>query len=584
MLRLLRYLNAKEWCFLGLCVGLIVTMVWLELEIPNYMKSITNLLQTPGDQTSKILTEGLWMLGCALGVMAVTVVMKFFSAYVSAQFGKRLRKDLYVIVQDMSMHSTKKFSVPSLITRTTNDITQVQMVLSMGLQPIIYAPVMAIWGITVVAGKSWQWSVATAVAVFVMVLVMVVIFALVFKKFKIIQKQTDELNKVSRENLVGVRVVRAYNAENYQSEKFETVNEKLTKTNKFANKVMAVISPAMTLILSGLTLAIYWLGAIIINNASGIIEQVSLFSDMVVFSSYAMYIVMAFMMLAMVFIIVPRAQVSANRINAVLNTKPEMSDGGVDVNAITTKGKLEFRNVDFRYPDAKEECLEGISFVANKGETIAIIGSTGSGKTSLINLIPRIYDATNGEVLVDDVNVKDYKFTDLYNKIGYVSQSAVILSGTIKENIALGQGLLPSSDEEVNKAIAVAQAKEFIEKIDEGVDFAISQGGKNLSGGQKQRISIARAISRNPEFLIMDDSFSALDYKTDKKLRKELRDTLADATKIIVAQRIGTIKDADLILVLEKGKLVGKGKHKELLQSCKAYQEIALSQLSKEEL
>ena len=584
MLKIFKYLRKREWLFICASLVFIVLQVFLDLKLPDFMKEITALVQTEGSQMRAIWTAGGWMLLCALGSVIASVTVGYFAAKVAASLAKRLREMTFDKTLSFSMEEIGGFSTASLITRSTNDITQIQTVVAMGLQAIVKAPILAAWAIVKIWGKSWQWTALTGGAVVLLLLIVgtTVLFAL--PKFKIIQKLTDKLNQVTREHLTGLRVVRAYNAEGYQEEKFEKVNKALTGTNLFTNRIMAIMQPGMSLIMSGLSLGIYWIGAYLISSA-GTAAQLTLFSDMVVFTSYATQIVMAFMMLTMIFILLPRATVSANRISEVLETKPTLLGGAVSASDTARKGSVELRNVSFKYPDAEEYVLENVSFTAEKGETVAVIGSTGSGKSTLINLIPRFYDATEGEVLIDGVNVKDYTQEALHNKLGYVPQRAVLFSGTVKTNIAYGDngGAVPTA-EEISKAAQIAQGAEFIERMDSGYDAPISQGGTNVSGGQKQRIAIARAVCKNPEIFIFDDSFSALDYKTDRTLRSVLKEETADATKLIVAQRIGTIRDADKIIVLDEGKMVGMGTHDELMETCEVYQEIAYSQLSKEEL
>ncbi len=581
MLRLLKYLNKKEWLAIAGCLALILGMVWLELEIPEFMKEITLLLQNGGG-TGDILTQGAYMLLCALAAGGLAVVVKFFSTKVGTSLGARLRSNVYSIVQDMSLKEVNKFSVSSLITRTTNDVHQVQSFISMGLQPMLRAPIMAVWALCIILGKGWQWSVATGVAVGILIISFILLFIFVLPKTKVIQKQNDELNRVTRDNLMGVRVVRAYNAEGYEEAKFEKSNDKIMKTNLSINRALAFLSPLMTLIMSGLNLAIYWLGAYVING-SAMVQRPEVFGEMIVFSSYAMQIILAFVIFALIFIMYPRAEVAGKRISQVLNTKSSIVSGDQSFDDLAT-GEIEFKNVSFKYDESgKEYCLKNLSFKASRGDTVAIIGATGSGKTTLVNLISRLYDVTEGEILIDGKNIKDINLKSLHNKIGYVPQKAVLFAGDIASNLKFGE-VQKKESLTVDKALEIAQAKDFVEKKEEGTSSSVSQAGVNFSGGQKQRISIARALYRNPEFLILDDSFSALDYKTDKKLRQSLKKEFANTTTFIVAQRIGTIKDADLILVLEDGEIVGKGNHETLLKTCKEYKEIALSQLSKEEL
>ncbi len=584
MIKLLKNLTKKEWFLALISLILIIVQVWLELKMPDYMSEITVLVQTEGSKMSDIIKNGAYMLGCAFGSLVSAVIVGYLVATVAASFSKSVRKKLFDKVEDLAMSEVKGFSTSSLITRTTNDITQVQMLVAMGLQLMIKAPITAIWAITKILNKSWQWSMTTGIAVLILLTVISILTIIVMPRFKIVQKLTDKINGVTRENLTGIRVVRAFNAEIYQENKFEDVNTKLTNQQMYNQKKFAIMQPVMYLVMYFLTLAIYFIGAYLIRDAS-MVNKLGLFGDMVVFSSYAMQVIMSFLMLAMIFMMSPRAQVSANRINEVLDTDITIKDGNINTNKTNEVGTVEFKNVSFKYPDADEYLLKNISFKANKGETVAFIGSTGSGKSTLINLVPRFYDATEGEVLVDGVNVKDYTQEFLHNKIGYVPQKAVMFNGTVNSNIAYGDnGKGEISEEKIKKAIEVAQGKEFVEKMNEKYDTHIAQGGTNVSGGQKQRLAIARAIARNPEIYIFDDSFSALDYKTDSLLRKALKEYTKDATSLIVAQRIGTIMNADKIIVLEDGVSVGMGTHKELLKNCDVYKEIALSQLSKEEL
>lgn len=584
MVKIFKYLKAKEWTLIVASIVFIVGQVYLDLKLPDYMAKITTLVQTEGSKTSEIWTAGGKMLLCALGSMILAVIVGYFAARVATSLSKELRKGVFDKTLSFSMEEINSFSIASLITRSTNDITQIQQTVAMGLQVMIKAPILAIWAILKITGKSWEWSVATGVAVIVLLIMIGNLIIFVLPKFKIVQKLTDHLNRVTREGLTGIRVVHAYNAQQYQGEKFEKVNKNLTDTNLFVNRLMALMQPGMGLIMSGLTLSIYWIGAHLISNAGGM-DRIGLFSDMVVFSSYAMQVVMAFMLLSMTFILLPRAAVSVARVNEVLNTPQTIMEGAMQSSPKGIEGEIELRNVSFKYPNAEDYVLKDISFTAHKGETVALIGSTGSGKSTLINLIPRFYDATEGEVLVDGINVKEYTHEALYKKLGYVSQKAVLFTGTVKSNVAYGDnGQTLSTDEEIKKAVEIAQGQEFVEKMDGHYEAAIAQGGTNLSGGQKQRLSIARAVNRNPEIFIFDDSFSALDYKTDRQLRSTLKKETKGATSLIVAQRIGTIKDADKIIVLDEGKIVGMGKHSELLKTCNTYQEIAYSQLSKEEL
>ena len=584
MLKLIKNFTKKEWILALICLVLVVTQVWLELKMPDYMSEITKLVQTEGSQMKDILVNGGYMLTCALGSLVAAVITGYITSRISSNFSKTIRKKLFNKVEDLAMQEVKQFSTSSLITRTTNDITQIEMLIAMGLQLLIKAPITAIWAITKILNKSWQWSAITAVAVAILMTTIAIIMVIVLPRFKKVQKLIDKLNGVTRENLTGIRVVRAFNAEQYQEEKFDKANNNLTNQQLFNQKVFAVMQPMMYIIMKMVILSIYYVGAYLIKDA-GMADKISLFGDMVVFSSYAMQVIMSFLMLAMIFMMLPRAQVSANRINEVLDTEISIKDGKINTKTNNEVGTVEFKNVSFKYPDADEYLLKDISFKANKGDTVAFIGSTGSGKSTLINLIPRFYDATEGEVLVDGINVKNYTQEFLHDKIGYVPQKAVMFNGTVKSNISYGDnGKEKPTDEQIKKAIEVAQGTEFVEKMDGQYDAHMAQGGTNVSGGQKQRLSIARAIARNPEIYIFDDSFSALDYKTDSVLRKELKKYTSDATSLIVAQRIGTIMNADQIVVLDNGVIVGKGTHKELLKTCEVYKQIALSQLSKEEL
>ena len=585
MFKLLKNLGKKEWLLALICLVLIVGQVWLELKMPDYMSKITVLVQTEGSQMSEIVQNGAYMLACALGSLLSSIIVGYFISKIAATFSMNTRKKLFTKVEDLAMNEVKKFSTSSLITRTTNDITQIQMFVAMGLQLMVKSPITAVWAITKILNKSWQWSAITAVAVVILLGVIGTLMAIVLPRFKIVQKLIDKINGVTRENLTGIRVVRAFNAEKYQEDKFEDANDKLTKQQLFNQKTFSVLSPVMYLVMYFLTLAIYFVGAYLIKDA-GMGDKITLFGDMVVFSSYAMQVIMSFLMLAMIFMMLPRAQVSASRINEVLDTDITVKDGKVNKNTTNEVGTVEFKNVSFKYPDGDEYLLKDISFKANKGETVAFIGSTGSGKSSLVNLIPRFYDATEGEVLVDGINVKEYTQEFLHDKIGYVSQRAVMFNDSVNNNVSYGDnGKGKISEEKIKEAVEVAQGKDFVEKMDDGYETNISQGGTNLSGGQKQRISIARAIARDPEIYIFDDSFSALDYKTDSVLRKKIKEyTKGEATILIVAQRIGTIMNADKIIVLDEGKIAGMGTHKELLENCEVYKQIALSQLSKEEL
>ena len=584
MFKLLKNLQKKDWILIVISFILIFAQVWLELKMPDYMSQITKLVQTPGSQMSEILTNGGYMVGCALGSLLAAVVTGYFISGISSSFSMNVRKKLFNKVEDLSMQEIKQFSTSSLITRTTNDITQMEMVIAMGLQLLIKAPITVIWAITKILNKGWQWSVATSVGVVVLMLTVGILTVIVMPRFKIVQKLIDKINGVTRENLTGIRVVRAFNAEEYQQEKFEEVNTRLTNQQLFNQKAFAVLQPMIYLVMHVLTLSIYYIGAILIKDAT-FQSKISLFGDMIVFSSYAIQVIMSFLMLAMIFMMFPRAEVSANRVNEVLDTNSSIKPGKLNKDTSKEKGTVEFKNVSFKYPDADEYLLENISFKVNKGETVAFIGSTGSGKSTLISLVPRFYDATEGEVLVDGINVKEYSEEILNNKIGFVPQKAVMFNGTVSTNVAYGDnGKGKKTEKKIKEAIYVAQGKEFVEKMDDGYNSHIAQGGTNVSGGQKQRLAIARAIARDPEIYIFDDSFSALDYKTDSILRKELKKYTKEATSLIVAQRIGTILNADKIIVLDDGKCVGMGTHKELLKNCEVYKQIALSQLSEKEL
>lgn len=584
MIKLLKNLPKRNWLMMLFAIGFVVLQVWLDLTIPDYMADITALVQTDGSKMADIMAAGGKMLLCAFGSLAATVVVAIISSRIASDFSAVLRAKLFNKVQGFSMEEIGRFSTASLITRSTNDVTQVQMFVTMGFQVLIKAPILAIWAVCKISAKSWQWTFSTGVAVAVLLIIVGLCVSIALPKFKKLQELTDDINRVTRENITGINVVRAYNAEKYQESKFETANNNLTKTQLFTSRTMSFMMPGIQLIMSGLPLAIYWIGAYLINKAD-MMSKITLFSDMVTFSSYAMQIVMAFMMMVMVFIILPRASVAAKRINEVLDTEATIEDGGKDIKDSGIRGEIEFKNVNFKYPDAEDYVLSDISFSVKKGETLAIIGATGCGKSTVINLIPRFYDVTEGEVLVDGVNVKDYKQKELRNKIGYVSQKATLFGGTVKSNIAYGDnGKDGFMESDIVDSVYVAQASEFVEKMGEGYDSYIAQGGGNLSGGQKQRLSIARAVCRHPEIFIFDDSFSALDYRTDRALRSALKKECADATKIIVAQRIGTIRDADKIIVLENGTIAGMGKHDELMKNCEVYRQIAYSQLSKEEL
>ncbi len=582
MFKILKNLNKKQKVLIIFSIILICLQVWLELKMPDYMATITTLVETEGSKMIDIIKNGSMMLLCALGSLTTSILTGYLLAYVTCNFSLNVRKNIFKKVEELSTHDIKEFSTSSLITRTTNDVTQIEMFLGMGLQLLIKSPITAVWAVTKILNKSWEWSTITGIAVLILLSVVAVLIAVVVPKFKIIQKLTDKINNVTRENITGVRVIRAFNAENYQENKFSKVNKDLMSTHLFTQTRMAIIQPTMYLVLNGLTLTIYFVGAILIKNAM-FANKLTLFGNMIVFSAYAMQVIASFLMLAMIFMILPRAEVSAKRINEVLEKEPSIKEGNFD-GETKEKGTVEFRDVSFRYPDADEYILKDIDFKANKGETVAFIGMTGSGKSTLINLIPRLYDATVGEVLVDGVNVKEYKEEALNNKIGYVSQKAVLFDGDVNFNVSFGESKKEITDKKIKEAIKVAQAKDFVEDMDDKYESHIASSGTNISGGQKQRLSIARAIARDPEIYIFDDSFSALDYKTDSTLRKELNEYTKDATVLIVAQRIGTIMNADKIIVLNNGEVAGTGTHKELLKTCKIYKEIALSQLTEEEL
>ena len=583
MFKLLKNLTKKEIVYAIICIALVTVHVWLELKVPDYMSGITQLVQTEGSKMSQILEQGAYMMGCALLSLICNIIVGYVAARVASSFSATLRRKIFEKVQKMSTREINKFSTSSLITRTTNDVTQVEMVIGMGLQGMVKAPVMAVSAVMKILNKGFEWSILVACCVSILLLVVATLTVIVIPRFKIVQKLIDNINGVTRENLSGIRVIRAFNAEKYQTKKFGKVNDELTGMQLFNQRCFSIMDPAMYLVMHALTLGIYVIGAVLIQNA-GMLDKITLFSNMVVFSSYGMHVIMSFLVLSMIFMMLPRAQISANRINEVLVEEISISDGEFDGDT-KEEGTVEFKNVSFKYPDADEYVLKDISFKVNKGETIAFIGSTGSGKSTLINLIPRFYDATDGEVLVDGVNVCEYKQEALYNKLGYVSQKAVMFTGSVSENVSYGNnGKGEITDAKIKEAIMVAQGKDFVEKMENKYDSHIARGGTNVSGGQKQRLSIARAIARDPEIYIFDDSFSALDYKTDAILRKELRKYTKDATVMIVAQRIGTIINADKIVVLDEGNCVGIGTHKELLKSCNVYKEIALSQLSKEEL
>ena len=584
MLKLLKDFTKKDYLIIFIIILLIIFQVWLDLRLPDYMSQITVLVQSEGSQMSEILEQGGYMLFCAGGSLVSAIIVGYLASLLSASFSRTLMKKLFEKVENFGMEEINKFSTSSLITRTTNDVTNIQMFISMGLQMLIKAPITAVWAVLKILNKSWQWSAVTGVAVLFLLVTVSILMFLVLPRFKRVQSLIDNINGLTRENLTGLRVVRAFNAEEYQQDKFEVGNKELTGTQLFNQRAMALMSPVMYLIMNLVTLAIYVVGSHLID-AAGMADKITLFGNMVVFSSYAMQVIASFLMLAVIFIMYPRASVSADRIAEVLDSRAHIKDGNINTDTTDKKGEIEFKNVSFKYPDGDEYVLKNISFTAKKGETVAIIGSTGSGKTTLINLIPRFYDVTEGEVLVDGVNVKDYSQNFLHNKLGYVPQRAVMFSGSVNYNVSYGdngKGEIP--EEKIKKAISIAQATDFVEKMPEKYESHIAQGGTNISGGQKQRLAIARAIARSPEIYIFDDSFSALDYKTDFMLRDEFNKYTKDSTNIIVAQRIGTILNADKIIVLENGECVGMGTHKELLENCKVYQEIAYSQLSKEEL
>lgn len=584
MLKLLNNFTKKDWLLILISLLLIVFQVWLDLKLPDYMAEITKLVQTEGSTMSAVLEQGGYMLLCAGGSLISAIAVGYLISIISASFSMNLRKNIFEKVEDFSMEQIKKFSTSSLITRTTNDITNIQIFISMGLQLLIKAPITAVWAVLKILNKSWQWSVLTGIAVLTLLVCILILMVIVMPRFKRVQKLIDNINGLTRENLTGIRVVRAFNAEKYQEDKFEDGNKNLTNTQLFNQRTMSAMSPVIYLVMNGLMLSIYFVGSNLIESAN-MLDKLPIFSNMVVFSSYAMQVIMSFLLLAMIFIMYPRAKVSSDRISEVLDTDSSIKDGNVDTDKTDKKGEVEFKNVSFKYPDGDEYVLKNISFTAKKGETVAIIGSTGSGKTTLINLIPRFYDVTEGTVLVDGIDVKDYNQEFLHNKLGYVPQKAVMFDGSVNYNVTYGDnGKEKISEDKIKKAVAVAQAKEFVEKMPEAYESHIARGGTNISGGQKQRLAIARAIARDPEIYIFDDSFSALDYKTDYTLREELNKYTKNSTNIIVAQRIGTILNADKILVLENGECVGQGTHKELLENCSVYQEIAYSQLSKEEL
>lgn len=584
MIKLLKKMGKREVLMAVLCALLVLGQVYFDLTLPDYMTDLTMMLNTAGSETSDILNVGLKMLGCTLASAALAIVCGYLSAKTASGFSYTIREKLFNHVMDMGSEEMQDFSIPSLITRTTNDITQIQMIVSMGLQMIIKSPIMAVWAVIKILGKSWELSAVTAAFVVVICVFVLAVMATCIPRFRIVQKLTDKINRVARENLTGINVVHAFNAEKYQNDKFDVPSKEMMNTQLKNQRMFALMMPVMNIGMNGLTLAIYWLGAVLIQQIAltAVQDRITLFSNVVVFSTYATYVVMSFMMLVMIFMMLPAAQVSAERINEVLERDVNIKEGSVSKGR--EQGTVEFKNVSFRYPHASEDELSNISFKIEKGQTLAIIGATGSGKTTLISLIPRFYDATEGEVLVDGVNVKNYKFDTLYDKLGYVTQKAVLFAGSIRENVFFGESAAPESDEELKNAIELSQTEEFVDKLPDGTEHMISQMGRNVSGGQKQRLSISRALSRKPEILVFDDSFSALDYKTDAKLREGLNEKLGDTTKIIVAQRISTIRHADKIIVLDRGEAVGMGTHEELMKNCDVYKEIALSQLSAAEL
>lgn len=584
MIKLLKKMGKREVLMAVLCALLVLGQVYFDLTLPDYMTDLTMMLNTAGSETSDILNVGLKMLGCTLASAALAIVCGYLSAKTASGFSYTIREKLFNHVMDMGSEEMQDFSIPSLITRTTNDITQIQMIVSMGLQMIIKSPIMAVWAVIKILGKNWELSAVTAAFVVVICVFVLAVMATCIPRFRIVQKLTDKINRVARENLTGINVVHAFNAEKYQNDKFDVPSKEMMNTQLKNQRMFALMMPVMNIGMNGLNLAIYWLGAVLIQQIAltAVQDRITLFSNVVVFSTYATYVVMSFMMLVMIFMMLPAAQVSAERINEVLERDVNIKEGSVSEGR--EQGTVEFKNVSFRYPHASEDELSNISFKINKGQTLAIIGATGSGKTTLISLIPRFYDATEGEVLVDGVNVKNYKFDTLYDKLGYVTQKAVLFAGSIRENVFFGESAAPETDEELKNAIELSQAEEFVDKLPDGTEHMISQMGRNVSGGQKQRLSIARALSRKPEILVFDDSFSALDYKTDAKLREGLNEKLKDTTKIIVAQRISTIRHADKIIVLDRGEAVGMGTHEELMKNCNVYKEIALSQLSAAEL
>jgi len=584
MIKILKYLKPGEWLMAVISLGFIVAQVWLDLKSPDYMAEITTLVQTPGSAMRDIWVAGGMMLLCTLGSLLAAVIVGYFAAVIGSSLSRRLRKLLFDRVDSFSMEEINRFTTDSLITRSTNDITQVQMIIAMGLQLIIKAPITAAWAITKIAGKGLEWTMATGVAVLIMLITFILIMYFVMPKFRMMQSLIDNMNRVTRENLTGLRVVRAYNAEDYQESKFEQANDELTSTQLYTSRAMAIVMPIMTIIMSGISLSVFWIGAYLINAAEAV-DRLPIFSNMMVFSIYAMQVIMSFMMLMMIFAMLPRATVSAKRICEVLETEATIHEGSLPEGLPGLCGEVTFKNVGFKYPDAAKPVLNDISFTVRQGETIAFIGSTGSGKSTLVNLVPRFFDATEGEILIDGVNVREYKFDALYNKIGYVPQKAVIFKGTVSSNVAYGDnGRGEYSEDDIKTAVTIAQGTDIVGSMENGYNAETAQGGTNISGGQKQRLAIARAVCRKPEIYIFDDSFSALDYRTDRLLRTMLKEETKGVTSMIVAQRIGTIIDADQIIVLDEGKIVGTGKHKDLLKTCEIYKQIAASQLSEEEL
>ena len=583
MLKLIKNMRRKEKEMALLCLVFVVVQIYFDLRLPDYMTELTMLIKTSGT-TADIAAVGLKMLGCTAASAVLAIACGFLAAKTASGFSFAVREKLFRHVMDIGSEEMQDFSIPSLITRTTNDITQIQMIIAMGLQMIIKAPIMAVWAIIKILGKSWELSAVTAAFVVVLFTTVLLIMGSCIPRFRLVQKMTDKINRVARENLTGINVVHAFNAEEFQNEKFDGPSRGMMDLQMKNQKLFALVQPSMSLGMNGLALAIYWVGAALVNSiaVTDMAARLTMFSEVLVFSTYATYIVMSFMMLAMIFMLLPQAQVSAERINEVLDRKASIREGSVQTGAET--GTVEFRNVSFRYPHASGDALTNIDFKVNRGETLAIIGATGSGKTTLVQLIPRFYDATEGEVLIDGVNVKDYSFDALYDKLGYVTQKAVLFSGTVRDNVLFGESAAGSDSENLERAIALSQAKEFVDKLPDGTNYEIEQLGRNVSGGQKQRLSIARALARKPEILVFDDSFSALDYRTDAKLREGLNRELHDVTKIIVAQRISTIRHAEKILVLDRGEIVGMGTHDELMRFCKVYREIATSQLSAAEL